>query len=46
MTSFTQRIEAEARVLKLEQDLKVAQVLQRELTSKTSFLVSDIRKVR
>ena len=41
-----QRIDAEAKVLKLEQELSEAKALQLKLTAKTSFLVSDIRKVQ
>ena len=41
----SQRIDAEAKVLKLEQELSEAKALQLKLTAKTSFLVSDIRKV-
>ena len=42
---YSQRIDAEAKVLKLEQELSEAKALQLKLTAKTSFLVSDIRKV-
>ena len=44
-TIYSQRIDAEAKVLKLEQELSEAKALQLKLTAKTSFLVSDIRKV-
>jgi len=43
---FKERIDAEAKVLKLEQELSEAKALQLKLTAKTSFLVSDIRKAR
>merc|ERR1719430_2142444 len=43
---FKERIDAEAKVLKLEQDLSAAKTLQLKLSAKTSFLVSDIRKAR
>ena len=33
-------------MLKLEQELSEAKALQLKLTAKTSFLVSDIRKVQ
>ena len=42
---YSQRIDAEAKVLKLEQELSAAKILQLKLSAKTSFLVSDIRKV-
>merc|ERR1719209_2293806 len=43
---FKERIDAEAKVLKLEQELSAAKILQLKLSAKTSFLVSDIRKAR
>jgi len=43
---FKERIDAEAKVLKLEQELSEAKALQLKLSAKTSFLVSDIRKAR
>merc|ERR1719509_257816 len=42
---FKERIEAEAKVVKLEMELAEAKETQKSLTAKTSFLVSDIRKV-
>ena len=45
LKNYSQRIDAEAKVLKMEQELSAAKTLQLQLSAKTSFLVSDIRKV-
>ena len=45
MQLSVQRIDAETKVLELEQELSAAKILQLKLSAKTSFLVSDIRKV-
>ena len=46
MKNTLQRIEAEAKVLKLEKELREAKKLETQLSSKPqSFAVSDIKKV-